>query len=346
LDIREFQTEDDEKRWSEFTRHHSFCTLCHQIAWKHVVEKTYGHKAHYLFAEDGSEITGILPLFLVSGPLWRKALISVPFAPYGGICSSDPSATERLLSQARRLMIDLGASYMEMRCCAASSAMAGLPINRQYISAVYRIPGKSDVAWRRMNKNRRKKVRKAQNCGLSAEVHEPGRATEAFYSVYVRNMRDLGTPPHTPRFFRQVADEFPNSTRILLVRREGKVVAGTFLLIHDSTLTCGWGASLKEYLRCEPNDPVYWEVIRYGCQQGFRDVDFGRSLAESGGATFKREWGARETCLEYRYLLNGACVMPNINASNAKYDRLSRPWRYLSLTLPTTIGPTMRKRAA
>jgi FemAB-related protein (PEP-CTERM system-associated) len=346
LEIRALQTQNDEKRWDEFARHHTSSTLYHQTGWKNAVERAYGHKAHYLFAEDGADVVGIFPLFLVKDLLSRKALISLPFAPYGGICSTDLSVSEQLLSQARRLMTDLGASYIEMRCCAASSATANLPVNHQYVAAVYKIPGGSDEAWRRMNKNRRKKVRKAQNNGLTAEICESGQGTEAFYGLYVRNMHDLGTPVHSARFFRHVVNEFPNSTRVALVRHDGRAVAGTLLLLRGSILICGWGASLKEYLWCEPNDLLYWEVIRCGCEQGFREIDFGRSLAGSGNATFKREWGATETGLEYRYILNGTCDVPNVNTSNPNYDRLSRVWRCLPLTIVNRLGPIIRKRVA
>ena len=346
MEIRALETENDEKRWDQFARHHSSCTLYHQVGWKNVVEKTYGHKAHYLFAEDGADIVGILPLFLVKDILGRKTLISLPFAPYGGICSSNPSASERLLSEARRLITDSGASYVEMRSFAASSVTANLPANHQYITSVFKPSGGPDETWRQINKNRRKKVRKAQNNGLTAEICEPGQATEDFYSLYVRNMHDLGTPVHSKRFFRHVANEFPNSTRIVLVRHEGRAVAGTFLLLRNSTITCGWGASLKEYLWCEPNDLLYWEVIRYGCEHGFSDIDFGRSLVGSGNATFKKEWGATETRLEYRYILNGICDVPNVSTSNPKYDRLSRVWRRLPLMVANRLGPTIRKRVA
>ena len=346
MEIRAIQTQNDEKRWDEYVRQHASSTFYHQIGWKRAVERSYGHKPHYLLAEDRTGIVGILPLFLVKDLLSRKSLISLPFAPYGGICSTNPDAPQQLLSAAQRLMRDLGARCLEMRCFAASSSTASLPANHRYVAAVYKTPGGPEEAWRQMNKNRRKKVRKAQNNGLTAETCESDQAIEDFYGLYVRTMHDLGTPAHSASFFRHVVNEFPNSTRMVLVRHKGRPIAATLLLLRDRILVCGWGASLKEYLWCEPNDLLYWEVIRYGCQQGFTEIDYGRSLAGSGNATFKREWGATENCLDYRYVLNGIRDVPNVNPSNPGYDRLSRVWRCMPLAMANRLGPIVRKRVA
>jgi serine/alanine adding enzyme len=346
LETRVLQTEDDEKRWNDFVAGHGSCTFYHQIGWRNAIQRAYGHRPHYLFAEDGAEIVGILPLFFVKNMSGKKTLISLPFAPYGGVCSRNQGVSERLLSEARRLMMDSGASYIEMRCFADDPATTDFLANDQYVSSVFKVAGGSDEAWRQLEKNRRKKVRKAQKNGLTAEISEPGHAIEDFYNLYARTMHDLGTPVHSAVFFRQVVNEFPNSTRILLVRHGRRVVGSGFLLLWNSTLTCGWGASLKEYLWCEPNDLLYWEVIRYGCEQGFSSIDFGRSLAGSGNATFKKEWGGIEIGLEYRYMLNGSGDVPNISPSNPKYDRLSRIWRRLPSVVADSLGPAIRKRVA
>ncbi|MEA2075232.1 MAG: hypothetical protein U9O85_05815 [Euryarchaeota archaeon] len=37
-------------------------------------------------AKENGEIKGVLPLFLMKSMLFGKKLVSVPFAPYGGVC--------------------------------------------------------------------------------------------------------------------------------------------------------------------------------------------------------------------------------------------------------------------
>ncbi|RLI52897.1 MAG: peptidoglycan bridge formation protein FemAB, partial [Candidatus Thorarchaeota archaeon] len=48
--------------------------------------KTYKHKPVYLVAKEGGEIRGILPMFLMRSVIFGKKLVSVPSAPYGGVC--------------------------------------------------------------------------------------------------------------------------------------------------------------------------------------------------------------------------------------------------------------------
>jgi len=36
-----------------------------------------------------SEIKGVLPLFLMRSVIFGKKLLSVPFAPYGGVCADN-----------------------------------------------------------------------------------------------------------------------------------------------------------------------------------------------------------------------------------------------------------------
>lgn len=49
-------------------------------------EKTYKHKPIYIIAKEEGEIKRVLPLFLMRSLIFGKKLVSVPFAPSGGVC--------------------------------------------------------------------------------------------------------------------------------------------------------------------------------------------------------------------------------------------------------------------
>ena len=55
-----------------------------------------------------------------------------------------------------------------------------------------------------------------------------------------------------------------------------------------------WASSLREYFSLCPNNLLYWEMIRWGCKNGYQRFDFGRSSPDSGTYRFKKQWGAKE----------------------------------------------------
>ncbi len=88
----------DEKAWDEYVLNHPDSTFYHQTGWKHVVEKSYGHKPYYLLAKEDGVIKGVLPLFFMKSLLFGRKLVSLPFAPYGGKSGGKPFGAVNVLS--------------------------------------------------------------------------------------------------------------------------------------------------------------------------------------------------------------------------------------------------------
>ena len=90
MQITELKRED-EKAWDSYILESNTSTFYHQIGWRNVIEKAYKHKPIYLIAKENGELIGVLPLFLIKSMFFGKKLVSVPFAPYGGIYRSSTS---------------------------------------------------------------------------------------------------------------------------------------------------------------------------------------------------------------------------------------------------------------
>jgi len=71
------------------------------------VEKAYNHKPLYLIAKENGEIKGVLPLFLMKSIIFEKKLVSVPFAPYGGVCADSETVKNALIEKAKRIISEL-----------------------------------------------------------------------------------------------------------------------------------------------------------------------------------------------------------------------------------------------
>ncbi len=102
LQITELERED-EAAWDAYVYNSLASTFYHQIGWKNVVEKTYKHKPIYLTAKEEGVVKGELRLFLMRSLVFGKKLVSVPFAPYGGVCANNKIVEEALVEEAKKV---------------------------------------------------------------------------------------------------------------------------------------------------------------------------------------------------------------------------------------------------
>ena len=115
----------DDAAWESYVVGCPEATFFHRIGWRHIIEKVFRHRTHYLVAECGSTIVGVLPLAQVRSRLFGHSLASLPFAAYGGAASSHPTATAALHAAARRLTRAHGGSRPRPVATAGGGAWSG-----------------------------------------------------------------------------------------------------------------------------------------------------------------------------------------------------------------------------
>ena len=69
--------------------------------WSKRRTKTYKHKPIYLVAKENGELKGVLPMFLMRSVIFGKKLVSVPFAPYGGVCADSETVEKALIDEVK-----------------------------------------------------------------------------------------------------------------------------------------------------------------------------------------------------------------------------------------------------
>jgi len=105
----------DAAHWEAFVQQCPEATFFHRIAWREIIEDVFRHRTHYLVAERGAAIAGVLPLAEVRSRLFGHALVSLPFAVYGGPAATDDAAAHALIDAAAKLAATLGAGHLELR---------------------------------------------------------------------------------------------------------------------------------------------------------------------------------------------------------------------------------------
>ena len=317
-------------------------TCYHLIGWKDVIEKAFGHKTYYLLAEDqGGEIGGILPIAHLKSRIFGNFMVSVPYFNYGGVCSDSVEAQRELLREAVRIAEEAKAGHIELRH--SHKFDNGLPEKTSKVSMILELPNKADELWKTFPSKLRSQVRKPEKEGMHARV---GKEEElnSFYEVFSMNMRDLGTPVYSKKFFSNILTKFPETTWICSVyTKDNQAVASGFLVGFKDRLEIPWASSLRSYNHHSPNMLLYWSVLKFACEKGYRSFDFGRSTLGQGTYKFKEQWGAKPVQLYWHYWLKNGGSLPELNPKNPKYQLAIKLWKRLPVSLTKLIGPFIVK---
>ena len=329
----------EHQAWDTYVWRCPEASHCHLSGWGRVMERSYGHQPLYLWARANGEIKGILPLISMRRLPRRCSLVSLPFLDDGGLCSTDEPSRAQLYKAACQLFDEQHADVLELRH--RSRKELDLPVCGSKVILSLDLAAHPETMWQRFNAKLRNQLRKAMKSGLTAAWS--GREGLAdFYEVFASNMRDLGSPVHSRQFFAAIFDEFAESAQLMLVRQGQQTIGGAVCLSFRDTLLVPWASSDRAYFSLCPNNLLYWEMIRWGCEQGYRRFDFGRSSPQSGTYHFKKQWGSTEEPLHWQFLSRKTGYAAGLHADDTRYQWLIRAWRHLPLALTKVVGPWVR----
>ena len=335
-------TNSDRQRWDTFVLASAHSACYHQVLWKDVIEKSFGHPTYYLFSEDGAgAIEGILPLVQIKSSFFGNYLVSLPYFNYGGACASNRETLNKLLAEAKLIAIDMKAQHIELRH--TEPLYQDLPVKTNKVTMRMSLPSDPDALFKSFSSKLRSQVRRPQKENMITRI---GRESELdnFYSVFSQNMRDLGTPVYSKSFFMNILEMFAETTWICtIMTREGVPVASGFLVGFKEIMEIPWASSIQRYNSMSPNMLLYWSVLKFSCETGYRFFDFGRSTLGEGTYQFKKQWGAQSIQLYWHYWLREYGKLPELNPKNPKYQLAIRVWKKLPVSVTRILGPHIAK---
>lgn len=375
MDEIRFYRDDDRENWNSYILTHPQGTLFHCIEWKNVIEKTFHHKSYYLIAESNSNtatpqhrninvfasnlkqvenpqtqrssnvqqgsIVGVLPLFSIKSILFGKSLVSVPFAAYGGVLADNQRITKQLLEKAKELTRSEKLEYLELRN--RDEEIAGLPSKDLYVKFRREIFRDLNENMEAIPRKSRRMIRVGEKEGLSYQFGHKELLPD-FYAIFARSYHHLGSPVFSKKLFENLLEMFKEKVSILVIKsKEGKPIASVLSFFYKDEVIPYYAGSLFEYRNLAPNDFMYWQLMKYGCENGYKEFDFGRSKVDTGSYDFKRHWGFEPEPLNYQYYLNRIPEIPNLSPANPKYQKKIEMWRRLPFWATKIIGPHIVK---
>lgn len=293
-------------RWTALTRRARDACVFHHPAWLRLLSAEYGYdiSACGIVGPEGRLIAG-LPIARVESRLSGRRLVALPFSDLCAplVALDAPPGAERALVSAVDEWRRLRGLALEIR--GSSDALRDARPGARFHHHVLELEPDVTAVERRFRKPQAARgVRRALRDGLVAERRTDAAALEAFYRLHVATRARLGVPTQPRRFILRFVDLFGEGLGfVLLVRSGERPVAAAVFLTFGGVLTYKYGASDARYLGSRPNNLVFMEAIRWGCDHAMRALDFGRTDWDHQSLrAFKLAWGPEERELRYRHL--------------------------------------------
>jgi len=331
-------TDAQTARWDTFVETCESATFFHKSGWKTVLEQAFGHRTHFLYAEQDGEIRGVLPLAQVRSLLFGHHLVSLPFAVYGGPAVLDEQAETALIDAACELAGKLKVEDLELRNLL--SCRPDWPGKDLYVTFRKEIDADPDVNMKAIPRKQRAMVRKGIKADLQGEIDG---GVDRLYAVYSESVRNLGTPVFSKNYLKLLSETFGDDCEVLMIRHGDDDVAGVMSFYFRDEVLPYYGGSRPAARNLKGNDFMYWDLMRRAGERGVKIFDYGRSKVGTGSYSFKKNWGFEPQPLHYEYFLVSADEVPQVNPNNPKYRYFIDMWKRLPLPLANAIGPHLAR---
>ena len=332
-------SEDDREAWDGYVHSHGSASLYHLYGWRNLIERVFDQQCHYYRAlDDQGRLVGVLPVTRLRSRLFGDYMVSLPYFNYGGAIGDNGESESALMRHAVSVARDLRLSHLEFRDSVPRDE--GWPVRTEKVAMELALPEDSDALWKGIGSKLRAQIRRPSREGAVA-VCGGAELADEFYTVFSRNMRDLGTPVYSRALFQAILAAYPEQCDLVVVRLNGKPVAGAFLLRFRGRMEIPWASSVREYNRLGVNMLLYWEVLQRAIERQCTVFDFGRSTRDSGTYRFKKQWGALPRPLYWHYWLREGNELPSLNPDNPKYRTAIRLWQRLPLPVANWLGPML-----
>ncbi|MCR8636747.1 GNAT family N-acetyltransferase [Paenibacillus radicis (ex Xue et al. 2023)] len=278
-------------------------TVFHTTAFRQILVSSFGYKCKYhVILNEQNRICAIIPLIAGRNLGLKKVGVSLPFVNYTDICADSEESFKFTLDSLIKLKDKYRLNYIELRLKDQNLDSSEWSLNLHNHTFVLSLSDNEEEVLSQSTGSNRNHVRKVYKNNWFSVSFDTAHM-EAFYKVYVKRMKQLGSPAQDIRFFKSFLEYLPEHAFLLSVldNQTGEVVGGMLLLASpsNSTLYYPYGANLSEYNNKYLNNFMYWEAVRLGIRNGLKFLDLGRSQTGSGTYKYKEQWGAKPEQLKY-----------------------------------------------
>lgn len=334
---------NESQKWDEAISEMSGVTSYHYWAFAKAVQMTYGQKPirYALVNKENGVFYATVTIFEFKPMPFKKDIVSLPFCDYGGILAKDEKSEKELLAFLLKKYHNLPVILRQLKpldCQGYSHT-----VNSEKVRMRFKLELGVDELMKSFKAKLRAQIRRPEKDGCTA-VFGREELLDDFYEVFLYNMRDLGSPVHSVTLMKNMLMQFDEKASLFVVySKEKKPIACSMVLGAGDTLINPWASSDRRYQKLAPNMLLYWEMIKYAINNGYKYFDFGRSTEGEGTYRFKKQWGAQPEPM-YWYEFSKKVMPDKVEEGKSwKKELFIKVWQKMPIAVTRIVGPKIRK---
>jgi len=344
--------DDDRGLWDNCISNSLDAQVYHLWEWGDILCKSYNFDRYYLGVKRGADVIGILPVILIRSNIFGDKFLSLPFCEYGGPLVVNPSdhsvekqALTLLLKSLIQLRQTLKLDYIEIRHPPTTLSLLlsslGFRTLQRYLTFKINLARSESELWQNLKRDVRRRVAKAMKAGIEVKTGGANYLKD-YYEMYLSTQKEHGSPPHSYNFFKTMYDtlESKGLMRMFLAFYQGKSIAGDIFFCFNGKMNTWSGVVDARYKDLNPTHLLFWQMIKWGSDEGLKTFDLGRTRLDAGGIyQFKSRWGGVEMNLEDYFFMDKSLTIPD--PLQNRYIFLSKLWAMLPSPLVRRVGPRL-----
>lgn len=288
-------------RWDLFVNEDPRSSVFHTRAWFLALNRTYKYEPlGFTNAAPGEPIRNAVVFCRVKSWLTGKRLVSLPFSDHCEPLVESVEQLTALLAPARKELDEGQIKYIDIRPLSLGFTEGVADAESYFLHVLDLRPSVEELYKKLHGDSIRRKIQRAEREKLELEVGSSEAILADFYKLHIITRQRQQLPPHPLKWFRNVLACLGADAQIRIARKDGVAIASIFSVAHKQKMVYKYGCSDAHSHNLGGMQLVFWDLIRRAKEQGFVELDFGRSeCSNTGLVTFKDRWGGQRELIRY-----------------------------------------------
>jgi len=282
---------ENNQKWQDLLNKVLFKTFFHDLDWEEFLERNFKWLKfeHYFYQNQTLLSLARIKIF------GKEKLISHPFCEYGGplplVSKIDGERFQKDLFEGFKIPLKISFHPQILNFFENVTRSVLVTLRNAYFIENFN-QKTEETLWQDLRKTTRHEIKKAQSENLQIKKCETEKELSSFYNLYIKSAKRhkiLAYPFSFFEYFLRSSD-----SEIILVKHNGKVIAGSVFLFYDQFIHYFLNASDEKFKDLGANYLILWNQIQNYSGRNHQVFDFGGTRLGSSLEIFKKGWGGKQ----------------------------------------------------